>query len=150
MVGNLTLNQDFREFIESLNASDVRYLVIGGYAVALHGHPRYTKDLDIWIELEPDNASRMINALETFGFGSLGLQAADFLVPDQIIQLGYAPNRIDLFTTVPGVEFPSCYGRRVVVMVDGTPVSFIDLDNLKKSKRAAGRLQDLADLENLE
>jgi hypothetical protein len=76
------LNQDFREFIQSLNGNHVRYLVIGGYAVALHGYPRYTKGIDIWIEMSPDNAARMVKALEQFGFGSLGLQAADFLVPD--------------------------------------------------------------------
>jgi len=89
------LNQDFREFITSLNDNDVRYLVIGGYAVALHGHPRYTKDIDIWIEMSSENAARMVKALEQFGFGSLGLQAADFQAPEQIIQLGYPPSRID-------------------------------------------------------
>lgn len=143
------LNPDFKEFIQSLNANRVRYLVVGGYAVALHGYPRYTKDIDIWLEMNPDNAANAIRALEQFGFGSLGLQAADFLVPDQVIQLGYPPNRIDLITTVPGVEFESCYASRVEVEIEGVVVNFIDLDNLKKSKRAAGRLQDLADLENL-
>lgn len=143
------LNPDFKEFIQSLNANQVRYLVIGGYAVALHGYPRYTKDIDLWIQMSPENAARMIKALEQFGFGSLGLQAADFLVPDQIIQLGYPPNRIDLITTPPGVEFESCYAARVEVEMDGIIISFIDLENLRKSKQAAGRLQDLADLENL-
>jgi hypothetical protein len=92
----------------------------------------------------------MVKALAQFGFGSLGLQAIDFLVPDQIIQLGYPPNRIDLLTTAPGVDFESCYASRVEVVIDETTVNFIDLANLKKSKKAAGRLQDLADLENLE
>jgi hypothetical protein len=133
-----------------LNANHVRYLVVGGYAVALHGYPRYTRDIDIWIEMDSGNAANAIRALEQFGFGSLGLQAADFLVPDQVIQLGYPPNRIDLITTVPGVEFESCYASRVEVEIEGVMVSFIDLDNLKKSKRATGRLQDLADLENLQ
>jgi len=144
------LNQDFREFIQSLNGNHVRYLVIGGYAVALHGYPRYTKDIDIWIEMSPDNAARMVKALEQFGFGSLGLQAADFLVPDQIIQLGYPPNRIDLITTPPGVDFETCYASRVEVVIDDVTVNFIDLENLKKNKQAAGRLQDLADLQNLQ
>lgn len=143
------LSQDFREFIKSLNDNHVRYLVIGGYAVALHGYPRYTKDLDVWIEMSAENAVRMVQALEQFGFESLGLQAADFLVPDQIIQLGYPPNRIDLITTPPGVDFETCYASRVEQVIDGVTVNFIDLDNLKKSKRASGRLQDLADLENL-
>ena len=144
------LNQDFKEFIQSLNDNHVRYLIIGGYAVALHGYPRYTKDMDVWIEMSPENAANMVKALEQFGFGSLGLQAADFLVPDQVIQLGYPPSRIDLITTPPGVDFESCYPSRVEVVIDEVTVNFIDLDNLKKCKRAAGRLQDLADLENLE
>jgi hypothetical protein len=144
------LNQDFKEFIQSLNDNQVRYLVIGGYAVALHGYPRYTKDIDIWIEMSPVNAANMVKALEQFGFGSLGLQTSDFLEPDQIIQLGYPPNRIDLMTTPPGVEFESCYASRIAIQLDEVSVNFIDLDNLKRNKRAAGRLQDLADLENLE
>ena len=143
------LNQDFKEFIQSLNDNQVRYLVIGGCAVALHGYPRYTKAIDIWIEMSPINAANMLKALEQFGFGSLGLQASDFLEPDQIIQLGYPPNRIDLMTTPPGVEFESCYASRIEVQLDEVRVNFIDLDNLKRNKRAAGRLQDLADLENL-
>ena len=144
------LNQDFKEFIQSLNDNQVRYLVVGGYAVALHGYPRYTKDIDIWVELDAANAANIVRALDQFGFGSLGLQAADFLVPDQIIQLGYPPSRIDLLTNVPGVDFARCYPLRVQVEMEGVSVSFIDLDNLKKSKKTSGRLQDLADLENLE
>ena len=144
------LNQDFKEFVQSLNDNDVRYLVIGGYAVALHGHPRYTKDIDIWIQMTPENANRMVAALDDFGFGSLGLRAEDFLVPDQVIQLGYPPSRIDLIASPPGVDFETCYDSRVQTEIDGVAISFIDLENLKKSKRAAGRLQDLADLENLQ
>jgi len=144
------LNQDFKEFIQSLNDNGVRYLVIGGYAVALHGYPRYTKDIDIWIQMTPRNAKKMVAALDQFGLGSLGLKAADFLVPDQIVQLGYPPSRIDLITTPPGIDFNTCYASRVETMIDNVTVNFIDLENLKKSKRAAGRLQDLADLENLQ
>ena len=143
------LNPDLKEFIQSLNDNHVRYLVIGGYAVALHGYPRYTKDIDIWVEMTPVNAANMVKALEQFGFGSLGLQATDFLTPDQIIQLGYPPNRIDLVTTPSGVDFQSCYASRVTVEIDDVTVSFIDLENLRKNKQAAGRQQDLADLENL-
>lgn len=144
------LNQDFREFIGSLNDNQVRYLVIGGYAVALHGYPRYTKDMDVWLEMGAENAARTVKALEQFGFGSLGLQESDFLEPDQVIQLGYPPVRIDLITSAPGVEFGSCYASRVEVEIEGVVVNFIDLENLKRNKRASGRLQDLADLENLE
>jgi len=144
------LNQDFKEFIALLNDNGVRYLVIGGYAVALHGYPRYTKDIDIWIEMSVENAGKMVQALVQFGFGSLGLKEEDFLEPEQIIQLGYAPNRIDLITTPPGVDFRECYESRIEVEIEGVKVNFIDLENLKRSKRACGRLQDLADIENLE
>lgn len=143
------LNQDFKEFIASLNANQVRYLIIGGYAVAFHGYPRYTKDIDIWIERSAANAARMVKALEDFGFGSLGLEVKDFLEVDQIIQLGYPPARIDLLTSAPGVDFEQCYASRVEVDIEGVRVKFIDLDNLRRNKRAAGRMQDLADLENL-
>jgi predicted nucleotidyltransferase len=144
------LNQDFKEFIQLLNDNQVRYLVVGGYAVALHGYPRYTKDIDVWIELAQKNALHIVKALEQFGFASLGLTESDFLVEDQIIQLGYAPNRIDIITTLPGVTFAECYDKRLSVEIDGVKVNFIDLDNLRKNKKATGRLQDLADLENLE
>ena len=143
------LNQDFKEFIGLLNDNHVRYLVIGGYAVALHGYPRYTKDIGIWVDMSPANAANMVRALKQFGFGSLGLQPADFLVPDQIIQLGYPPARIDLLTTLENIDFEHCYNERVTVSIDGINVNFIDLENLKKNKKASGRHQDLADLEQL-
>jgi phage replication-related protein YjqB (UPF0714/DUF867 family) len=92
----MVLNQDFREFIQSLNEHSVRYLVVGGYAVAFHGHPRYTKDIDIWFGRDPGNAARLVQAIQYFGFGSLKLKEEDFLVPDQMIQLGYPPNRINI------------------------------------------------------
>ena len=144
------LNQDFKEFVESLNENDVRYLIVGGYAVAAHGRPRYTKDLDVWIEASQKNAERLILALEQFGFGSLGLKATDFLIPEQIVQLGYPPNRIDILTTLEGVDFEPCYASRVSLEIENVVVHFIDLENLKRNKRSVGRLQDLADLENLQ
>ena len=150
IAGDTVLNQDFKEFIGSLNDNGVRYLVVGGYAVALHGYPRYTKDIDIWVEMTAENASNILKALDQFGFGSLGVKEADFTLPDQMLQLGYPPGRIDMLTTLPGVEFSECYAARTVVNVDGVLVNFIDLENLKKNKKATGRHQDLADLENLE
>ena len=144
------LNQDFREFIQSLNDNQVRYLVVGGYAVAIHGYPRYTKDIDIWIDMNPQNARRIILALEQFGFGSLGLKQDDFLEADIIVQLGYPPRRIDLLTTLPGVDFETCYEDKIIVDIEGVPVNFIDLENLKQNKQSSGRAQDLADIENLE
>ena len=145
----MVLNQDFKEFIQSLNENNVRYLIIGGYAVAYHGHPRYTKDLDVWVELDRENAANLLEALRQFGFGSLGLTMDDFLEPDQIVQLGYPPSRIDILTTLAGVDFNECYASRVIATLDEVPMNFIDLDNLRKNKQATGRLQDLADLENL-
>ena len=144
------LSQDFREFIESLNDNGVHYLVVEGYAVAFHGYPRYTKDIDIWVELNPSNANKIIRALDQFGFASLGLKAEDFLQSDTIIQLGYPPNRIDLLTTLTGVDFETSFSARVELDLEGLTVNFIDLENLMKNKKASGRAQDLADLENLE
>jgi hypothetical protein len=143
------LNKDFKEFIKLLNEHKVKYLVVGGYAVAFHGHPRYTNDFDIWIESSVDNARNLLTALDQFGFGSSGLSLGDFLVSDQIIQLGYPPNRIDILTAAAGVDFETCYNSRISIIIDETPIYFIDKENLKKNKRSAGRQQDLADLENL-
>ena len=147
--GSMVLSPDFKEFLKSLNANQVRYLVAGGYAVAFHGYPRYTKDLDIWIELERANVERLVIALDEFGFASLGLAAEDFLEPSTIIQLGYPPNRIDLLMTLTGIDFASCFESRMVIQVDDIAVNFIDRDNLRRNKQAAGRPQDLADLDNL-
>ncbi len=144
------LSKDFKEFIELLNVHSVRYLVVGGYAVAFHGHPRYTKDLDVWIELSPENADKVIKALEEFGFGSLGLKAEDFLEEDQVVQLGHPPNRIDILTALKKIKFEDCYKERIEIELQGVKLNFIDIENLKQNKRATGRPQDLADAENLE
>ena len=143
------LNRDFQEFIESLSANRVRYMVIGGYAVAYHGHPRHTKDLDVWVDPDTENAQRLLRALSDIGFGSLGLCVEDFTDPEQVVQLGRAPVRIALLSSVADLEFDVCYPKRETEVMDDTPVDFIDLESLKRSKRAAGRHQDLADLENL-
>jgi hypothetical protein len=144
------LSSDFKEFVALLNENDVKYLIVGGYALALHGHPRYTKDLDIWIEMSPDNADKIMKVLEKFGLSSLELKPEDFLEKNQIIQLGYPPNRIDLLTELKDVEFDECYATRVQVIIQNVKINFIDIENLKKNKRATGRLQDLADVEKLE
>ena len=146
----MVLNQDFREFIELLNEKGVKYLVIGGYAVAFHGYPRYTKDIDFWIWLDEKNAERMLEVLHDFGFTSLGIKKEDFLDENMVIQLGYPPNRIDLLTDLEAVNFESCYESRNVMDFDGLKVNFIDAENLIKTKRAVGRMQDLLDVENLE
>ena len=146
----MAFNKDFKEFIQLLNDHEVLYLVVGGYAVAFHGYPRYTKDIDLWIWLDKGNAEKLLNVLDDFGFGSLDLKVEDFLSPEQVIQLGYPPNRIDILTDLKGVDFKKCYSSRVEFSIEGTKINFIDLGNLKKNKKATGRHQDLADLENLE
>jgi predicted nucleotidyltransferase len=146
----MELNQDFREFFEFLNKNEVRYLIVGGYAVAFHGHPRYTKDIDVWIDATPENAARLIQAVRDFGFASIGLRIEDFLAPGYTIQLGVVPNRIDLLTSARDLDFELCFASRVEAVVGGVTVHMIGLDHLKQNKRAAGRSQDLADLEHLE
>ena len=143
------LSSDFKEFFQSLNDNGVRYLVIGGYAVAIHGHPRYTKDIDVWIERSPDNAVRMEKAIVQFGFASLQLTAQDFLELDQFVQLGFPPNRIDILNSTLGVEFTECYENKLGRMLDGVNVSFISLQDLIKNKQAVARPQDIVDLGKL-
>lgn len=145
----MIISPDFKEFITLLNRHDVRYLIVGGYAVAFHGHPRYTKDIDIWIERTKANANRLIAALDDFGFGSLGLKSEDFLQPGYTIQLGYPPNRIDLLTSLAALDFSACYAEKIHDELEGMPMYFIDVEHLKASKRASGRPQDLADVDNL-
>lgn len=122
---------------------------MGGYAVAAHGHPRYTADLNIWVWTAAENAAGLLEALTDFGFGAVDLVAADFTEPGRVVQLGYPPVRIDLLTSIDGVEFEECFDRRVDVDLDGLTVPFIGLDDLRRNKAASGRPQDLADLDGL-
>ena len=144
------LNRDFKEFVGLLAAAGVEYLVVGGYALAAHGRPRYTGDLDLWIGNGEANVGRVIKALDAFGFGSLGLQASDFSNDDAVVQLGYPPGRIDLLTGIDGVCFAECYPRRQVTRVAGVDLPIIHLDDFKANKRAAGRPRDLSDLASLD
>ena len=143
------LTTDFREFAQLLNTNAVEYLIVGGYALAAYGHPRYTGDLDFWVGTDPLNAEKIIKTLMDFGFGSLQLTAKDFTVPDQTVQLGYPPSRIDLLTGITGVDFRQCCDRRLVVAVDGMDLPFISLMDFKINKAAVGRPKDLADLDSL-
>ena len=143
------LSRDFKEFAELLNANGVEYLVVGGYALAVHGQPRYTGDLDLWLRVTPGNVERVLRALADFGFGSVGLSAADFMQPEAVIQLGYPPGRIDLLTHVDGVDFDACFAKRIEVSVVGVVLPVIGLEDFNSNKRASGRAKDLADLEAL-
>jgi hypothetical protein len=142
-------SRDFKEFIKLLNSNNVKFMIVGGYAVALHGHPRYTKDLDVWITPEKDNALRLLKALGEFGFGSLDIKTEDFSVPDRVVQLGNPPNRIDLVTSATGLDFEECWKSRISAKIDDITISYINFENLKKNKKAMGRQDDLADLEKL-
>jgi hypothetical protein len=143
------LTDDFKEFLKSLNAHHVEYLVVGGYAVGLHGYPRATVDLDIWVRSAPDNATRIVAALRAFGFGATTPAPALFLSDRTIVRFGTPPFRIELMTSIDGVAFDACAGRALVVDIEGTPVPFIALADLRANRRAAGRHKDLNDLENL-
>lgn len=146
---NPMLNPDFKEFAELLNAHRVDYLVVGGYALAAHGHPRYTGDIDFWLDHTPDNIHRLLAVLREFGFGSLDLKAEDF-GPDSVVQLGQPPRRIDLLTGIDGVDFADCHSRREIIDIDGLSLNFIGLNDFKTNKRASGRHKDLADLDALD
>jgi len=145
----MKLNRDFKEFLSLLNSNDVRYLVIGGYALGAHGHVRYTKDLDIWVDATQENAAKVVQVLERFGVESLSISAADFLTPGLTLQLGYEPARIDLLTRVSGLEFDRTYSRRIDTVLDGVPITLICREDLRRNKLATGRLRDLGDVEAL-
>ena len=143
------LPPDFSEFLRLLNAHQVSYLIVGGYAVGFHGHPRATADIDIWVPMRADSARQLVAVLRAFGFDVPQLTPTLFLRPDQVIRLGAPPLRIELLTSIAGVEFDACYARSVPALLGGAEVRMIALDDLKTNKRAAGRHQDLADLEHL-
>jgi hypothetical protein len=144
------LGKDVRDLLALLDKHGVRYLIVGGFAVAVHGTPRYTKDLDIWVECSPDNAVRLARVLDDFGFASLGVSAADFETPDLVVQLGYEPNRIDILTGLTGAQFEEAYPQRVIAKIGDLDVPIIDRASLIANKRALGRPQDLVDAEDLE
>jgi hypothetical protein len=143
------LSRDFKEFVALLNAHGAEYLVVGGYAMAVHGRPRQTGDLDIWLKRDHDNALRVMAALEDFGFGGLGLSVGDFEVHEQVVQLGYPPFRIDLMTDIDGLTFDAAWPSRFEYQLGELRIPFIGLDALKANKRASGRPRDLDDLEHL-
>ena len=145
----MELSQDFKEFIQLLNAHKVEYLVVGGYAVAVHGFPRNTGDIDFWVKPDFKNAEQIVKALIEFGFGSLDISNEDFLREDYVVQLGFPPNRIDILTGVSGLEFDVCYKAREEINYEGEVINFISLQHLKINKKQSGRDKDNLDLKNL-
>ena len=145
----MEIQKDFREFFALLNEKQVEYLVVGGYALAFHGAPRFTGDLDIYVRPTPENARRVLAALDAFGFGSLDIETEDLSAPSRVVQLGVAPLRIDLITSISGVVWEEAQAGRVDSAYGDVPVHFIGLDAFLANKQATGRAKDLADIEAL-
>ena len=145
----MPLQKDLREFIELLNSRRVEYLIVGAFALAFHGVPRFTGDIDILVRTSTENTTRIEEVLRVFSFASLGLSAADFQCPNQVIQLGHPPNRIDLLTSITDVTFEEAWVSSVPGELHGIPVRFLGREALIRNKRATGRTQDKADLEAL-
>ena len=145
----MPIPEDWRAFIESLNSHGVEYVIVGAVALAHHGSPRYTGDLDILVRNSSENAHRLESALAGFGFAGLGLKAADFVDSYRVIQLGVPPGRIDVLTSITGVTFDGAWASRVEAVLGETRVNFIGREALIINKRLTGRAQDKADLEAL-
>ena len=144
------LEQDFIDFIALLNQHSVDYMVVGAHALAFHGRPRHTGDLDIWIKPSEQNAAKLVDVLKDFGFASLGLTEADFLKDNYVTQLGYPPLRIDILNSISGVDFDGAYTNKIEGEVDGLDVKFINVSEFIKNKEASGRQKDLSDIESLQ
>jgi hypothetical protein len=143
------LPPDFKDFLKLLNSNEVEYLVVGGYAVGFHGYPRATADIDVWIKANIENAGKVAKALQEFGF-SLSESPLDiFLQEKRVIRMGVPPLRIELLTSISGVNFTDCFSRRIVTKIDDIPVNIISLADLKTNKKTSGRHNDLNDLEHL-
>lgn len=148
-MATIRLPQDFKEFLKLLKEHEVRYLLIGGYAVGFHGYPRATADMDIWVAIHPENANKIVTVLKEFGFDLPELSQNLFLQEKQIIRMGVPPVKLEISTSISGVEFDACYEKRIVAELDGVEVNLIGLTDLKVNKKASGRSKDITDLENL-
>ena len=148
-MAKIKLAADFRDFLKLCLLHDVRFLVIGGYAVVHYSRPRYTGDLDLWVDSTRENAERVVRVLRDFGFQGDDVTTAMITSRKQIIRMGFEPMRLELFTRIPGVTFARSYRRRVMVQMGRMEVPFIGLEDLKQNKKASGRIKDLQDLEEL-
>lgn len=145
----MEVQPDFRELLELLNDHKADYIIVGGYALAFHGSPSFTGDIDLFVNPNPDNAKKVLTALENFGFKSLGLKESDFTVLDNVIQLGVPPVRIDLLTSISGVNWEEVSSGKVAGEYGSVDVFYIGRNELITNKKASGRQKDLADLEAL-
>ncbi|MEP7141271.1 MAG: hypothetical protein ABI707_00310 [Ferruginibacter sp.] len=141
--------KDFEDFIALCNKYELEYLVIGGFAVSIHGYPRTTKDLDVCINRTEENAKKILSILNDFGFGSLNFKMEDFLKADMIAQLGYPPVRIDILNDLNGIDFDLAFNNKRLVNMNGIPTNFIGYNELLTNKERAGRDQDLLDIKKL-
>ena len=144
-----SLPEDFKDFLKLLNSHKVEYLLIGGYAVGYHGYPRATADMDIWIGISEKNAQKLVFVLKEFGFDLPEIKEELFLQENKVLRMGNAPIRIELLTTISGVDFKTCYKDRVEDIIDSINIKIINLKNLKENKKASGRHKDLDDLDKL-
>lgn len=146
----MILEKDFEDFVKLLNKYKVAYMIVGGYALALHGKPRHTGDLDIWIDVSDENAAKLVMVLKGFGMGSLGLEKEDFLKPGFMSQIGYPPLRIDILNGIDGVLFADAIkGMQIIHLEDDLVLNYIGLDDFLLNKQASGRKQDLADIREI-
>ncbi|MDP6676887.1 MAG: nucleotidyltransferase [Pirellulales bacterium] len=145
----MQLPEDFKEFLKLLNSAEVKYLLVGGFAVTLHGHPRTTGDMDIWVPTNKDTAAKLLGVLEQFGFGNAGATAELLQTPSKVIRMGMPPLRIELLTGISGVKFEDCWERKDTLEIDGITIQMISKQDLLVNKKAAGRPQDIADVDKL-
>jgi predicted nucleotidyltransferase len=146
----MRLSSDLREFLELLNSRGVEYVIVGAHSLAFHGRPRYTGDLDILVRATPENGAKLVELLNEFGFADSGFKESDFTEPEQVIQLGRPPNRVDLLTSISGVATAEAFATKIATRLDDIPVFVLSKEALIQNKRAVGRPQDLADLDTLE
>lgn len=139
------LNEDFLEFIQLLKSEDVNYLVVGGYAVGVHGFPRYTGDIDFFVAVSEKNANAIIRVLDRFGFGNIDIHKEDFLKPAYVVEIGREPRKIQVLTSIDGVSFEEAYANHTEVEYEGIPIKFIGKAELIRNKLASGRSKDLID-----
>lgn len=144
------MNSDFKELLQAFAEAEVRYLIVGGYAVIHYAQPRFTKDLDVWLEPSPDNADRVLEAFRQFGIPLLDLTRDDLASPGTQLSVGVAPTELDFLTTVPGLDFAAAWDSRVTTETEGFSIHYVSREDLILAKKTANRPQDLADLDSLE
>lgn len=144
------LNEDYKDMLQSLLDNDVKFLIVGAYALAAYGYPRATGDFDIWVEASPENSKKILSSLASFGSPTSGLTEKTFMEKGIVFQIGVAPRRIDLITHIDGVDFKDAYPSRKTITMEGLDIPFISKENLIKNKKSTGRDKDLVDVRQLE